>query len=268
MKRILSIIVLAMCLVFPGCDIWEDRSACPKILAVDCSLLEGKALDADIWIFGPDGSLFSRTRISEHEFYKEQTYYVQTGNYKCYVWANLGAGTVTSDINTLSGKLLKAASIEADPLFAYGKEVVCNKDTVLVKVAPRKMFIDVYVTFKGLKSSETASACLVSPFGGFSLNGESVSQECQATAEGNPMVRLRMLRPGALEGIKLTASFIRDGEVVLDSEFGLGEYLIQNNYDLLSDNLKDIYITIDVSRMKTVIGTDPLEFLPPVEIRY
>ena len=119
MKRILSIIVLAMCLVFPGCDIWEDRSACPKILAVDCSLLEGKALDADIWIFGPDGSLFSRTRISEHEFYKEQTYYVQTGNYKCYVWANLGAGTVTSDINTLSGKLLKAASIEADPLFAY-----------------------------------------------------------------------------------------------------------------------------------------------------
>ena len=82
------------------------------------------------------------------------------------------------------------------------------------------------------------------------------------------MVRLRMLRPGALEGIKLTASFIRDGEVVLDSEFGLGEYLIQNNYDLLSDNLKDIYITIDVSRMKTVIGTDPLDYLPPVEIRY
>lgn len=268
MKRIASFMILAMCLVFPGCDIWEDRSACPKILAVDCSLLEGKALNADIWVFSQDGSLLSRSGISEHEFYKEQVYYVQEGTYKCFVWANLGSGTVTSDINSLSGKLFKAASSDADPLFAFKKEVVCHKDSVLVRVVPRKMFIDVYVTFKGLKANESASARLKSPYGGFSLGGECLEQECSVEAEGNPLIHLRMLRPGSLEGIMLYASCIKNGSDKLDSEFELGTYLIQNNYDLSSDDLKDIYITVDVAKMKTVIGAYPLDFLPPVEIRY
>lgn len=268
MKRIVSFMILAMCLVFPGCDIWEDRSACPKILAVDCSMLEGKALNADIWVFRSDGSLFSRTRIGEHEFYREQIYQVQAGVYKCFVWANLGDGTVCSDLNTLSGKLYKAPSAETDPLFSFSKEVECQKDSVLVRVAPRKMFINVYVTFNGLKTGETASASIFSPYGGFTLDGECLEQDCTISAEGDKLLCLRMPRPGSLEKICLQISCQRDGGEMLESEFELGNYLIQNHYDLSSDNLKDIYITIDVAKMKTVIGTDPLDIIPPVDIRY
>ena len=257
-----------MPLVFSGCNIWEDREACPKILAVDCSLLEGKALYADIWIFGPQEGLLCRTRITEHEFYKKQIFEVQRGNYQCYVWANLGDGTIITDINTLSGKLFKAASKDADPWFEYSRSVELTKDSALVRVLPRKMFIDVYITFTGLKSGETAEVELLSPWGGFSLGGEPLQQQSSSKAGDKTPLHLRMTRPGALEGVKLEVSCFRDGEQTLSSDFELGQYLAQNNYDLVSDMIKDIYITIDLAKLKAVIGTQPFENVPPVTINY
>ena len=257
-----------MPLVFPGCNIWEDRKACPKILAVDCSLLEGKALYADIWIFGPQEGLMSRTRITEHEFYRKQIYEVQSGNYKCYVWANLGDGTITTDINSSSGRLYKAATKDADQLFEYSKNVELYKDSALVRVQPRKMFIDVFITFTGLKTGETAVVELSSPYGGFCLDGEPLLQQSVSKTEGTSPLHLRMTRPGNLEGIRLEVSCLKDGEQTLASDFELGEYLFQNNYDLVSDMIKDIYITIDLAKLKTIIGTQPFDIMPPVTINY
>ena len=268
MRKILLILFSAMPLVFSGCDIWEDREACPRILAVDCSLLEGKALYADIWIFGPQAGLLSRTRITEHEFYKRQIFEVQSGNYRCFVWANLGDGTVTADINTLSGTLYKAASKEADPLFGYAKNVELYRDSALVRVQPRKMFIDVYITFNGLKADETAQVELLSQYGGFRLDGTPLPQQAASRAEGTSPLHLRMTRPGNLEGIRLEVSCFRAGNQTVSSDFELGEYLEQNNYDLVSDIIKDIYITIDVAKLKTVIGTQPFDNVPPVNIHY
>ncbi|MBR5398915.1 MAG: hypothetical protein IK103_03880 [Bacteroidales bacterium] len=268
MRKILLILFSAMPLVFSGCDIWEDREACPRILAVDCSLLEGKALYADIWIFGPQEGLMCRTRITEHEFYKRQIFEVQSGNYRCFVWANLGDGTITADINTLSGKLYKAASKEVDPLFGYAKEVELYRDSALVRVQPRKMFIDVFITFTGLKADETAQVELISQYGGFCLDGAPLPQQTVSKADGTSPLHLRMTRPGNLEGIKLEVSCFRAGNQTVSSDFELGEYLEQNNYDLVSDIIKDIYITIDVAKLKAVIGTQPFENVPPVNINY
>ena len=268
MRKILLILFSAMPLIFPGCNIWEDREACPKILAVDCSLLEGKALYADIWIFGPQDGLMYRTRIEEHEFYRQQVFEVQGGYYRCYVWANLGDGTITTDINTLSGRLFKAASKDADQLFMYAKDVELYRDSALVRVQPRKMFIDVYISFTGLKADETAQVDLISQYGGFSLGGEPLTQQSESKAEGGSPLHLRMTRPGALEGIRLEVSCFRDGEQTLSSDFELGDYLARNNYDLVSDIIKDIYITIDLAKLKAVIGTQPFENVPPVTINY
>lgn len=268
MKKILLILFSAMPLVFSGCDIWEDREACPKILAVDCSLLEGKALYADIWIFGPQEGLLSRTRITEHEFYRKQIFEVQSGDYKCFVWANLGDGTITTDINSLSGRLFKGALKDADPLFEYSKDVELYKDSALVRVQPRKMFIDVFITFTGLKTGETVEVELSSPYGGFALSGEPLLQQSSSKAEGDSPLHLRMTRPGDLEGIRLDVSCFREGEQTLSSDFGLGDYLAQNNYDLKQDIIKDIYITIDLAKLKTIIGTQPFDIVPPVTINY
>ena len=268
MKKILLILFSAMPLIFPGCDIWEDREACPKILAVDCSLLEGKALYADIWIFGPQDGLLSRTRITEHEFYRQQIFEVQKGNYRCYVWANLGDGTITADINTLFGKLYKAASKDPDQLFSYAKGVEIYKDSALVRVQPRKMFIDVYITFTGLKADETAEVELLSRYGGFGLGGDPLLQQSESKAEGTSPLHLRMTRPAELEGVKLEVFCFRDGEQTLRSDFELGEYLARSNYDLVSDNIKDIYITIDLAKLKPLIGTQPFDVMPPVPINY
>jgi hypothetical protein len=268
MKKILLVLLSAMPLVFPGCNLWEDRKACPKILAVDCSLLEGKALYADIWIFGPQEGLLARSRVDEHEFYRKQIFEVQEGDYNCYVWANLGDETILTDINTLGGKIYKSSSGIGDPLFAFAKSAECRKDSVTLRVVPRKMFIDVFITLNGLKDGEKASAELMCPYGGFTLAGEPLMQQSLACAEGNHLLHLRMMRPGKLEGTALAILFAREDGRELRSDFELGNYLVQNNYDLLSDNLKDIYITIDVAKMKTVIGTQPFENVPPVPIRF
>ena len=268
MKRILLIMLWAMSVVFPSCNIWEDRSTCPKILAVDCSKLEGKALSADIWIFSQDGSLFAKTRIGEHEFYKEQVFRVLGGEFICCVWANLGSGTTVTDINTLEGKLYAKPSAEADQLFSFRKKVSCEGDSTLVRVLPRKMFIDVYVTVKGLKKTDVAKVGLFTPYNGFSLQGECLQQDRTMTAEGNPLIRLRMLRPGTVEGIKLEFSCQSGEETVFYPDFALGDYLQLNDYDLSSDELKDIYVTIDIASIKPLIGVDPVHYIPPVEIKY
>lgn len=268
MKKILLVLLSAMPLVFPGCNLWEDRKACPKILAIDCSLLEGKALYADIWIFGPQEGLLARSRVDEHEFYQKQIFEVQEGDYKCYVWANLGDGTISTDINSLTGRFYRAASGLGDPLFAFAKDAECRKDSVLVRVVPRKMFIDIFITINGLKEGERATAELVCPFGGFTLGGSALLQQNSSQAEGDHLLHLRMMRPGKLEGTALAILFAREDGRELRSDFELGDYLVQNNYDLLSANLKDIYITIDVAKMKTVIGTQPFENVPPVPIRF
>ena len=268
MKKILLILFSAMPLVFPGCNLWEDREACPKILAVDCNLLEGRALYADIWLFGPQDGLMTRTRIGEDDFAREQVFELRTGLYGCYLWAGLDEGTITADINTLSGKLYKAASKEVDPLYMFFKKVDLNRDSVLVRVVPRKMFIDVFITFTGLKEGETAEVELSSPYGGFSLDGDPLLQQSVCEAEGDSAMNLRMTRPGALDGIRLAVTCRKGGVQTLSSVFELGQYLARNGYDLSADIIKDVYITVDLAKFKAVIGADPFENVPPVNINF
>jgi len=268
MKKIFLILLSAVSLSFPGCNVWEDRGSCPKILSIDCKQLEGKALNADIWVFNSDSSLLAGSRITEHEFHTLQNFQVMEGSYLCRVWANIGEGTVTTDISSLSGRLYKVASKDADPLFSFAAEVYCSKDTTVVRVVPKKMFIDVYVSLEGLKSTDVASVEIFSSYGGFSLDGKCLKQENTVNAEGTGIIHLRITRPESLEGLRLAIS-ARSGSSSTDyPDLELGRYLEQNNYDLLSNDLKDIYITLDLTKIKTVIGTDPLDYLPPVEIRY
>ena len=253
MNRNLLLLLLGMSLILPSCDIWEDRASCPSVLALDCSLLEGKALKADIWIFKADGSLMLRSDITEHEFYKVQNYQVPKGEYRCYVWANLGEGTIATDMNTMKATLYKVAGKDADPLFYFHEDAVVDRDSVCVRVRPRKMFIDVIVTLKGLSTSDMARLDLVSPYGGFGFDGEGIRAESSVGGEGNGIVRLRMLRPSSLEGIRLDLLYLFSG---------------RDPYDLRSDDLKDIYVTVDVTRLKTSIAINPWDKTPDVTIRY
>lgn len=268
MNRSLIILLWALSFCLPGCNIWEDRDSCPTYLLVDCSRLEGKALKADIWIFRKGGSLVCRTSVGEHDFYQPHRFEVEKGEYICYVWSGIGKGTVTSDLGSVSGTLLKAANIDADELFSFMAEADCQKNPARVDVYPRKMFINVTVTVKGLKNEDMTSLCLSSPWGGFNLGGEGIRLDNFVLAEGNDLLKARMLRPSSLDGIKLELSFLFGDGNTLDSEFDLGQFLKENNYNLAEDIVKDIYITVDISKLKAFVGQDPWDKVPQVFIQY
>lgn len=268
MKKTLLVIAAAIVLFFPSCNIWEDRSLCPSILSVDCSLLEGKALWADIWIFTSEGNLVHRTRITEHEFCNPQLFEVEKGEYKCFVWANVGEATLTTDINTYNGILHKKPGVDADQLYSFATVKICSKEREYVKVQPKKMFIDVYVTVKGLVSGENAALNLVSDYGGYSLEGKAVKQESSIDSQTQDKLLMRMLRPELLDGLNIKVLFsFKNGET-LESNFDLGTYLKNSGYDLSSDDLKDVMLTIDVSRLKAGIYVDPFDKTPPVVINF
>ena len=88
MRNLALVLTVVLFLFCPSCSIWEDREHCPGILALDCSLLEGKALYADIWIFSTAGILLAKNRISEHDFHKLQEYEVPKDD-------NIGKVTIT-----------------------------------------------------------------------------------------------------------------------------------------------------------------------------
>ena len=267
MKRYSVILLFGlMSLSLPGCDVWEDRDMCPSYLILDCSRLEGDR--ADIWVFREDGSLDCRTSVSGQELKAVQRFQIKKGNYLCIVWTDIGNKTVTTDLSSLSGALYKAASGDADPLFSYSGEVSCSKDSVRVDAIPRKMFINVTVIFKSLKEEDNVRLCLNSSWGGFTLAGDGIKQENSVLSEGRDTVRMRIFRPFSFEGLNLELTVLFGDGTPVDSDFDLGEFLRDNNYDLTEDMLKDIYITVDVSCFKTEIKTDPWDEVPPVVINY
>ena len=268
MKKTLLVIAAAIALFFPSCEIWEDRHLCPSILAVDCSLLEGKALWADIWIFSSEGNLVHKTRVTEHDFYRPVEFEVEKGEYRCCVWANIGQSTVATDQNSRNSILYKKPGVNADQLYSFSTVKVCQQEREVVAVKPRKMFIDIYVTVKGLFAGESASLDLESDFGGYALDGKAVRQKVTISSTTDGKLLMRMLRPELPEGVGIDVIFsFKNGET-LESHFDLGGYLESSGYDLSSDDLKDIMLTIDVSRLKAGITSDPFEKMPPVVVRF
>lgn len=255
-------------LFLSGCNVWEDRDGCPSYLVLDCSLLEGKAAKADVWLFRQDGNLDCRTFIISKDFNVAQRFQISRGRYLCIIWTDLDSNTITADMSSLSGSIYKAASKNADPVYFFNGDVECSKDSVCVRVSPRKMFINVNLLFKGMKANDNVKICLNSSWGGFNLAGEGIRQENSVLSEGRDTVRMRMLRPFSLDGINLQSTFFFSDGTSVDSDFDLGGFLEDNGYDLEEDMLKDIYITVDVSSFKTVIMTDPWQEVPPVTIRY
>ena len=268
MNKILLVLTVAFALFFPGCRIWEDRQGCPSYLEVDCSLFEGKALSADIWLFSSEGQLVQRLRITEHEFYQPQRFSVPKGDYKCFVWANVGENTIVSDANTLGGAFYKKSGSSADQLYSFSTEKTCYQEVEYIKAIPKKMFIDVYVTVKGLQAGDCVDLELRSDWGGRTLSGEGVRQEAVVDATTSDWTLMRVLRPQTLENLFITAFFRFEGGTSLASGFNLGAFLQMNNYDISSADLKDVHLTIDVNKLKAGIGVDPFEVVPPVVISF
>ncbi len=268
MNKTLLVLVAAFALFFPSCDIWEDRQSCPSYLEVDCSYLEGKANSAEIWLFSSEGYLVHRLRITEHELSQWQRFSVSKGDYRCYVWANVGDNTVTADLNSMGGTLYKKAGVSADRLYWFAALKSCRQETEYLRVEPKQMFINVYVTVKGLKEGESVSLHLSSDFDGYTLAGRALRQASVIDTTISDQALMRVLRPQELEGMKITAEFYFKGGETLTSGFDLGGYLNKSGYDLSGADLKDVLLTVDVSRLKAGIGVDPFETVPPVVIRF
>ena len=255
-------------LFLPGCGIWEDRDSCPSCLEVDCGKLEGKAERADIWVFRQDGSLDCRTSVPRQEFRTIQRFSVRKGTYKCIVWTDIGRNTVASDMSSLSGTMYKAEAADADPMFSFCQDVVCTGDSARAEVSPRKMFINVTVTFKGFKDVENVRLSLNSSWGGFALDGKGIRENSTVQAEGKDTVAMRMFRPFSFEGWNLELTYLFSDGKTGDADFALGNYLQENGYDLTEDMVKDIFITVDLSSLRTVVETEPWVEIPPVTINY
>ncbi len=268
MRNLALILTVMLFLFCPSCSIWEDREHCPGILALDCSLLEGKALYADIWIFSTAGILLAKNRISEHDFHELQEYEVPKDDYMCYVWANVGDGTLYTDINSFSASFHKVSGRDADPLFSYCSQTSCRKDYSLVRVVPKKMFIDVTVMINGLSASDNANFSLVSPWDGFNLSEEFLKQDSYVYAQGRDFVKMRILRPKNLDGIHLDVTYNFANGETLFSVLDLGGYLESVGYDLSLQELKDVVITVDINKMRTGIGIEPFISTPPVTIKF
>ena len=268
MNKCILLLLGTLSLILPGCDVWEDRDSCPSLLTVDCAKLEGKADRADIWIFRQEGSLESRISVPRQEFGVMQKFPVRKGLYKCIVWTDIGLNSVTADMSSLSGTIRKAAGADADPMFSFCQDVDCTRDSARAEVTPKKMFVNVTVTFKGLKDVDNVRLSLNSSWDGFVLGGKGIRQESSVISEGKDTVVMRMLRPFSFDGWELKLTYLFSDGKTADSGFALGEYLEENGYDLTEDMIRDVYITVDLSSLKTVIETEPWNEIPPVTINY
>lgn len=254
-------IFLAGTILLGSCTVFEDRDRCPNYLTVDMREVDKTIKDWQMWLFDENGTLLYKDTIFRRSYREPYVVPVpRAGEVKCLMWGNMRNATHVEETYSYGTYFEKLPDVWADSLYFFADTISTRGEYSYVKPVPGKEFATVDVFIKGWAGNEyEAEVALFCASSGFYVSKEFLVKEAVTYAEvyerGNYFThfRSRILRQPDTENVLLKL-YIHDlnpdgslGEVKVDTEVPLGEYLFENGYDMNSISLEDIEIEVDYS---------------------
>ena len=244
MDRLLIPTCLALLAAGTACSIKEDRGPCPCYLHVSFTDPEA-AGEAELLGWGDDRVFRDRIRMEDAR--PAWTKPVPKG------MLTVSACTGIREAFAEGHQMRIPPGSEADSLYAWFGEVDATGDLAYARVTFRKQFATVFLDIR--KSAEVVRSCRFLVEGnacGFDLldfspvdgkfRCEPVPNDGPSTSSGT-VVTFRVPRQ-ADTGLAVTIT--PEGSV--PARFPLGEYIDRLGYNWKTEELQDIYVSIDLTR--------------------
>ena len=241
MERILlSASLAAILAACAACTVKEDRDVCPCSLTVSFSDPDASG---PVELLGWDSETVFRYQVLIEDCRSEWTKSVRKGVFI------LSACKGTAGSSIPMGHVIRIpTNCQADSLYAYFEKVEATGDRAHVNVVFRKQFATVFLDIR--QSDETMRKCRFQVEGntcGFDvldfspIAGPFLFEPAPVT--GETIVTFRIPRQA---DDSLTATVFPEDSP--EARFPLGEYIRQLGYDWKSEDLQDIYLSIDLVR--------------------
>ncbi|MBE6246336.1 MAG: hypothetical protein E7110_02835 [Bacteroidales bacterium] len=248
-------LVTILCSCTPG--IFEDRSACPSWFSLDCSSVNTDIEQLHIWFTDENtGKVLLKDTIYSSEYRTHHEVMLpRIDALRYYVFGNIKSSSTVTDDMTLNSSIVKKGKVSSDSLYYQASEKISTHgefiyDTVklhkefatmdfIMDSTPQKgddIHIDVYGTTAGLYIDRRHVP-----------GNMSISVEDRETTDGNSLFRFRIMRQENIEDLLIKITGTVDNTPVKIEDFPLGEFLKKANYNMQSDDLKDVTITMDMS---------------------
>ena len=248
MDRLLIPACLALLAAGTACSVKEDRGPCPCYLQV--SFTEPDAAGEAELLGWRDDRLF-RDRIRIEEAHPAWTKPVSKG------MLTLSACTGFREAFAEGHQLRIPPGSEADSLYAWFGEVDATGDLAYAQVTFRKQFATVFLDIR--KSADVVRSCRFLVEGnscGFDLldfspvegkfRCEPVPESGSSTGRGTGDGTIVTFRVPRQADTGLMVTIHPDGS--LPARFPLGEYIDRLGYNWKTEELQDIYVSIDLAR--------------------
>ena len=239
-KILLSASLAAILAVCAACTVKEDRDFCPCSLTVSFSDPDASG---PVELLGWDSETVFRDQVLIEDCRPEWTKSVRKGVFI------LSASKGAAGSSIPMGHIIRIpTNCQADSLYAYFKKVEATGDRAHATVVFRKQFAIVFLDIP--QSDETIHKCRFQVEGntcGFDvldfspIAGPFLFEPVPVT--GETVISFRIPRQ-ADDSLMVTVS----PEDSPEARFPLGEYIRQLGYDWKSEDLQDIYLSIDLVR--------------------
>ncbi len=273
LKQILIYSVVLGLILLGGCTVFEDRDGCPNYLQIDLQEVDKNIKEWQMWLFNEEGTLILKDTIYRRSY--SAPYIVQVPRFdsvKCLLWGNMRSATNLMENYSYTTYLEKLEDVSADSLYFFTETINTKGENSYMKVLPEKEFATVDIYVKGWVGTDyEADMVLECASSGFYVSGELLNSKSFTDVKIHDMgtyythFRCRMWRQQDTENIVLKL-FIRDlqpdgtlGNILVDNEIPIGEYLFENGYDMYSPSLADISMEVDYSYNRFMIRADDWE---------
>ena len=222
-----------------------------------------------MWLFNEEGELLLKDTIHRRSY--SAPYIVQVpryGSVRCLMWGNMRDGTIVQEKYSYSTSISKVPGVSADSIYSFAASVNTRGEESCLEVVPCKEYATVDIYVEGWAGSDfEADKVLECASSGFYVGKEFLRERSYTNAQlvgmdnSKTHFRFRMLRQEDTENLVLNLH-MQDlnpdgspGEVIIDNEVPIGEYLYENGYDMQKESLEDISMELDYTFNRFVIKT-------------
>ena len=239
-KILLSASLAAILAVCAACTVKEDRDFCPCSLTVSFSDPDASG---PVELLAWDSETIFRDQVLIEDCRPEWTKSVRKGVFILSAYKGAAGSSIPM------GHILRIPmNCQADSLYAYFEKVEATGDRAHASVVFRKQFATVFLDIP--QSDETIHKCR------FQVEGNTCGFD---VLDFSPIAGPFLFEPAPVTGeTVITFRIPRQADDSLmvtvypedspETRFPLGEYIRQLGYDWKSEDLQDIYLSIDLVR--------------------
>lgn len=238
-KTLLSATLTILLAVIAACSVKEDRSLCPCYLQVTFSEPD---TTGRVELLGWNRETLFHNRVRIEDCRPSWNMSIKRGTFVLSACKGIGRSTLDGH------QICIPMSCEADSLYAYFEEVDATGDFAYAEVSLRKQFATVFLDIRKTEEEIRSFRFLVDGnTSGFDVLDYSPVRgpfHCEPVpGEGERLVTFRIPRQ-IDDGLKVTIM----PKGAYSTRFPLGEYIRQLGYNWNTEELQDIYVSIDLVR--------------------